>query len=100
MNDRTILTIFRQFVCDKCGEENVVSIPDDVDENYVWPDGWLLIRSSMVHLPIDDERMLCSSCANKVILAMGFTSLKEYQDVVKATDAALKSEAKNPRDVN
>lgn len=74
-----------QFECDGCDKDHCVevhfgSIPDES-----WPLGWLLIRSRGIGLEEDIEAVYCIDCREAILKAMGYSSYKEYEIVVKAS---------------
>ena len=83
--NHSMSSTFLQFECDTCGEEHNVEVEHNSDPDDSWPLGWLLLRTRAIGLTTDLELVYCQKCRGPVLVAMGYTTYKDYVAVVKAT---------------
>lgn len=89
MGEPIVVKTILEFNCDSCPETITVETGIDVEPNSSWPKGWLFLRTHVIGLADDDEKMYCSVCREPLLTAMGYSSYKEYENVVKATAEAV-----------
>lgn len=85
MGEPVVVKTILEFNCDGCPDSKTIETGYDTEPNSSWPKGWLFLRSHVIGLAEDDEKMYCVKCRKPILEAMGYSSYKEYENVVKAT---------------